>query len=575
MHELVIRGGMVVDGTGSPRRPADVAIDGGRLTAIGADVGDGRRTIDADGLVVAPGFVDLHTHFDAQGFWDPYLTPSPLHGVTTVVGGNCGFALAPLTPDATGYLRRMFARVEGIPLDVLESAVPWDWANVADFFSRLDGTLAVNAGFLVGHSALRRVVMGEAAAERTATDEEIAAIGDLLRAGLGAGGLGFSTGTGDAHNDAEGRPVPSRHAELAEFTALASICGDYAGTSIGFNPSIAINERDAEVMLAMTVAARRPVNWNVLMGWAAERDDVFRRLALSDRAAAAGGKIVALTLPRMEAARLTFHSGFILDAIDGWGEAMTLPLDEKMTMLSSPEARNRLGALAASTRTMVPVANWPDKVIVQTFTEETKRYEGRRVGDIAAEERKSPFDALLDIVVTDGLRTSFVTPRAPITDADWDVREALWRDPRTVIGGSDAGAHLDMMSTFTYTTDLFKDGVREQGRITTEEAVKLLAADPARLYGLVDRGVLAEGAAADVVVFDETMIAPAPVTTRFDLPGGGARLHADAIGIQHVLVNGQPIVSDRELTGTRPGVLLRGGRDSTTPSLSFDDALVH
>jgi N-acyl-D-aspartate/D-glutamate deacylase len=192
MHDLVIRDGDVVDGTGAARVRADVAVDNGRITAVGGDVGAGRRTINAEGHVVAPGFVDVHTHLDVQGFWDPMLTPSPFHGVTTVLAGNCGFTVAPLADGAAEYLMRMLARVEGMPLESLEQGVPWDWASTEEYLARLDGRLALNAGFSVGHSALRRVAMGDAATERAATAEELENMARLLRAGLDAGALGFS-----------------------------------------------------------------------------------------------------------------------------------------------------------------------------------------------------------------------------------------------------------------------------------------------------------------------------------------------------------------------------------------------
>ena len=217
MFEVLIRGGLVVDGSGGPAREADVALEGGRIARIGRIDEPARETIEAAGRIVAPGFIDVHTHYDAQAFWDPMLSPSSFHGVTTVVGGNCGFSIAPLSPDAGEYLMRMLARVEGIPLESLREGVPWDWASFGDYLTGLDGRLAVNAGFMVGHSALRRVVMGERAVGHEATPSEIEAMNALLRASLGEGGLGFSSTRSVAHNDADGQPVPSRHASREEL----------------------------------------------------------------------------------------------------------------------------------------------------------------------------------------------------------------------------------------------------------------------------------------------------------------------------------------------------------------------
>jgi N-acyl-D-aspartate/D-glutamate deacylase len=569
MHDLVIRGGQVVDGTGAERRTADIAVAGGRIAGVGSDVGEGAHTIDAGGRIVAPGFVDVHTHLDVQGFWDPTLSPSPLHGVTTVLGGNCGFTVAPLGGDAADYLMRMLARVEGMPLESLEQGVPWDWTSTAEYLDRLDGMLALNAGFMVGHSALRRVVMGDGATERTARPDELDRMVALLRAGLAAGAIGFSSTWSATHNDAEGRPVPSRHASAAELVTLAAVCGEFEGTSLEFLPGVGRWDTETEqVMLDMTVAARRPLNWNIIVGSARSRGHWREKLALSDRARELGGKIVGLVIPRIFGARFCFRSGFVLDAIDGWREPMALPPADKLALLSEPAGRARLAALAETTSGMGALTDWSAKVIVETFTDATKRYEGRTVADIAAEEGKAPFDALLDIVVADDLRTSFRNASDDDTEEDWAARAELWHDPRAVVGASDAGAHLDMLATFSFSTDLLAFGVREHGLLTTEEAVRLLTSVPADLYGLRDRGRLVEGTIADLVVFDESTVGPEEVSTRFDLPGGAGRLYAGAHGVGHVVVNGVPIVAAGELTGATPGTLLRSGRDTANPSLA-------
>ncbi|HEY2998560.1 MAG TPA: amidohydrolase family protein [Acidimicrobiales bacterium] len=568
MHDLVVRGGQLVDGTGARRRRADIAVDDGRVTALGSDVGAGALTIDADGRVVAPGFVDVHTHLDVQGFWDPTLSPSPLHGVTTVLGGNCGFTVAPLADGAGEYLMRMLARVEGMPLESLEQGVPWDWTSTAEYLDRLDGTLALNAGFMVGHSALRRVVMGDAATERAATPDEIDRMASLLRAGLAAGAIGFSSTWSSTHNDAAGRPVPSRHATAAELVALAAVCRDFEGTSLEFLPGVGRWDAATEqVMLDMTVAAERPLNWNIIAGSARSRRHWEEKLDLSDRARELGGKIVGLVIPRIFGARFCFRSGFVLDAIEGWREPMALPPAEKLALLSDPAGRAHLAELAEATTGMGTLTDWGAKVIVETFTDETKRYEGRTVADIAADEGKAPFDALLDVVVADDLRTSFRNASDDDTEEDWVARADLWRDPRAVVGASDAGAHLDMLATFSFSTDLLAFGVREHGLLSTEEAVRLLTSVPADLYGLMDRGRLAEGSVADLVVFDEATVGPEEVSTRFDLPGGAGRLYAGAHGVEHVVVNGVPIVAAGALTGATPGTLLRSGRDTTNPSM--------
>ena len=574
--DLVIKGGRVVDGTGSPARTADVGIQDGRIVAVGR-VGDtAARTIDVDGLIVAPGFVDVHTHFDVQAFWDPLLSPSPLHGVTSAIGGNCGFSVAPLDSAGAPYLMRMLARVEGMPLPSLEVAVPWDWRSTEDFLGRYEALHpAINAGFMVGHSALRRVVMGEDAVLRESTAEELAAMQDLLRSGLRAGGFGFSSTRAPSHNDAEGRPVPSRHASHEELIALAGVCREFVGTSLELVPGggLTFDVPVKDMMARMSVAAQRPLNWNMLQVTADNVDEVEGRLAAGDYARERGGKVVALSLPLADDARLNFDSGFVLDMIVGWKDMFQLPVGDRLRRLQDPAARSHLAELANDANnplgSRLNLNNWPGYLIVETFSEDTKRYEGRRVGDIAAEESKDPFDVLLDIVVADRLQTRICRMRKIETTADYEERVKRFRDPRVLVGASDAGAHLDVTGTFNYTTYLLSTYVREQGLLTTEEAVHMLTQAPAQLYGLSGRGVLVEGAAADVVAFDEGTVGTHPLVTRHDLPTGAARLYAEAIGVPYVVVNGVPIVEDGAFTGARPGVVLRSGRDSVTPSLAY------
>ena len=574
MLDLLIRNGDVIDGTGTPRRRADVGVRDGRVVSIDGTDEPARRTIDAEGRVVAPGFVDVHTHLDAQAFWDPDLSPSPLHGVTTVIAGNCGFTIAPLTEDAGRYLMPMLAKVEGMPLQSLRNGVPWNWRTTAEYLDALDGRLVINAGFMVGHSAIRRVVMGAAANERAATDDELARMTRLLRDGLEAGGFGFSTTTSDTHNDGEGNPVPSRFAEAREFIELARVCGEYEGTSLELLPQGAtglgpFGDDVAELMITMSATARRPLNWNVIQPAASNLDSCLAKLEVGDRAAARGGKVIGLTMPVDMKARFSFHAGFVLDVFEGWAAIMNASPEEKLRVLSDPQQRARMAEQAAGTTSMRHLAKWQDHVIVETFSPETAPYAGRRVGDIAEELGKEPFDALVDIAIADGLRTTFMRGTPAPTAADWEARLQIWNDPRAMIGASDAGAHLDMIAAFRYSTGFLEEAVRQHQLLPLERAIHLLTGAPARLYGLRDRGVLREGARSDIVVFDEDTVGSQPVGTRFDLPGGAGRLYAEAVGIDHVIVNGTEIAADGVYTGARSGTLLRAGRDSATPTLDL------
>jgi N-acyl-D-aspartate/D-glutamate deacylase len=567
MLDCVIAGGTVIDGTGAERRDADVGIRDGRVVAIGAVDEPSRERIDARGRVVCPGFVDIHTHFDAQVFWDPALTPSCFHGVTTVAGGHCGFSIAPLTPDAADYLLHMLARVEGMPVAALQEGVPWDWTSFGSYLDRLEGRIGLNAGFLVGHSALRRVVMGESAVGSEATPEQLDAMAALLEESLEAGGLGFSSSNAPTHNDADGQPVPSRHASREEFVRLAAAVRDHPGTTLEFLPTVGPFDESIHALVTdLSVAADRPLNWNVLVPSRFFPENHQSQLAAADYAARRGGRVVALTLPQMMSLRINLVSGFIFDALPEWAPVIALPHEERKRALADPAVRKRLdeGAHSEAAGALRAIAVWENMTVDETFAPGLEGLKGRKLGDIASERGVTPFDALCDLALEDDLRTSFMPFIPGDDDESWQLRAGVWDDPRAMIGASDAGAHLDMIDTFTLTTTLLGTAVRERKLLSLESAIRKITDDPARLYGFRERGRLAPGWHADIVVFDPDHVGAGPVHTREDLPGGAARLYADALGIDRVLVNGSEIVRDGELTGALPGHVLRSGRDTDT-----------
>ncbi|HVT22220.1 MAG TPA: amidohydrolase family protein [Mycobacteriales bacterium] len=574
MLDLLIRGGTVVDGTGTPGRVADVGVRDGRIVSIGASDEGATKTIDATGLVVAPGFVDIHTHYDAQLAWDPTASPSVQHGVTTVIGGNCGFTLAPAGPEHADYLTRLLARVEGMPLEALQQGLKWNWSSYGEWLATLDGNIAVNAGFLVGHSALRRVAMGDAAVGEQADDAQLSKMLMYLHDALDAGALGFSTSQSPTHNDGGGDPVPSRHASDAELVALARATGEHEGTTLeAIVPGClsGFSEDEVKLLTAMSTAADRPINWNVLAVSALMRDQVASQLAVSDRIAADGGRLVALTMPHSMKVRLSFLTGFVLDGFPGWRETMHLPVPERIKALKDPEVRRRLdeGARSPEAGLIGALSNWHRLKIVETFAPENADAEGKTVAQVMKERgagHESSFDVLLDIVIADELRTGISPDMPGETAEDWAARAEVWRHPHAVVGASDAGAHLDMMCGAIYSTSLLAHAVREHAVVSIEEAVRLLTDVPARLYGLVDRGRIVEGAHADLVLFDPATVAPGVERTRYDLPGGAPRLYADAAGISSVIVGGVEVCQDGTATGALPGTLLRSGRDTTTVS---------
>ena len=564
--DLAIVGGTVVDGTGAKGRRADVGIKDGRIVQVGELTEAAADTIDATGLVVSPGFIDLHTHYDAQAFWDNTLSPSPMHGVTTVIGGNCGFTIAPLTPQDGDYLMRMLARVEGMPLESLQQGVPWNWSSTAQYLDALDGTLLPNAAFLVGHSALRRVVMHDDATKREATPEEIDQMVALLRAGLEAGAMGFSSTWSSSHNDHTGVPVPSRHASREELLALCAEVKNHEGTTLEFIPAVGqFSDETFELMGDMSAAADRPLNWNLLQVYAQNWELVQHQLAGFEIAAKRGGQVLALTLPDTFRLRLNFKSGFILDILNGWDTLMALPDADKLAMLRDPEGRKKMNDLAQSTEGPTKsIGNWGGYQLLQTFTDKWKPFEGRIIGEIAAELKVDPWNLLCDIVVDDNLNTVIANQDKGQDRDTWEKRVQVWRDHRAVVGASDAGAHLDMIDSYAFSTTMLARAVREHNLMPLEEAVYHLTDRPARLYGLKNRGRIAEGWAADITVFNADTVGPGPAEMRFDLPGGAGRVYGESIGVEHVIVNGVPAVRNNVALDARPGTLLRSGRDTET-----------
>ena len=566
MLDVVITGGKVIDGTGRAAVAADIGIRDGIIVEIGDVTEAAHQHIDATDQVVTPGFIDIHTHYDAQAFWDTTLSPSPLHGVTTVMGGNCGFTIAPLAPEDGDYLMRMLARVEGMPLESLQQGVPWDWRTTGEYLDRLDGTLMPNAGFLVGHSAIRRSVLKDQATERAATPEEIIKMQNLLREGLAAGGMGFSSTWSTSHNDHTGSPVPSRHGTREELVALCSVVREFPGTTLEFIPQVGrFTDESFDLMAAMSVAANRPLNWNLLQVQAQNWEQVQHQLTGGDIAEAKGGRVLALTLPDTFRLRLNLRSGFVLDILPGWDKLMALDPATKLAMLRDPAGRAEMNRLAQSApEPLRSLANWGTYTLLETFSENWKRFEGLSIGAIATELNKDPWDALVDIAIDDDLNTVIASMDTGQTDASWEKRVEVWRDPRAIVGASDAGAHLDMIDSFSYATTLIARTTVDRELLPLAEAVHYLTGAPAALYGLKGRGTLAVGNAADIVVFDRHNIGPGEVFTKFDLPGGAGRVYGEANGISHVLVNGVPCVQHGEMLDARPGTLLRSGRDTNT-----------
>jgi N-acyl-D-aspartate/D-glutamate deacylase len=564
MLDVAILGGEVVDGTGAARRRADVGIRDGRIVAVGDLDEPAARRIDATGRIVAPGFIDVHTHYDAQILWDKQLSPSPLHGVTTVLGGNCGFTLAPMEEEAFEYLLAMLARVEGMPFDSVRAAVEPRWRTFGEYLDVLEGGVGINAGFLVGHSTLRRVALGKDW-QRAATGEEVEVMRRLLAQSLEGGALGFSSSLSDTHNDAAGDPTPSRFATDSEIVRLCAEVRSHPGTWLEFIPvatGVFPDDR-IDLMARMSAAARRPLNWNLLLVRPDLGDSYVRsRLAASDVALSQGGRVYGLTLPIPQTLHINLDSGFLFDSLPAWAEFIGRPPADKRRILRDPSVRYRLAQDATASQRI-----WydPERLRFESITSPAHAdLVGLTVADGARSRHTAPFELLFEVAADDDLRTGFVVPPQGDDPESWKRRAALWQDPRVLVGGSDAGAHYDMLDTFGYFTDFVGPSVRDRQLITLEEAVRLLTDVPGRAFGLIGRGRLSEGWAADVVVFDPTTIGTAGTEMRSDLPAGGMRLFAGAYGVESVLVNGESVVEHGELTDVLAGTVLRSGRDTET-----------
>ncbi|MEU7041200.1 D-aminoacylase [Streptomyces varsoviensis] len=575
MLDHLIRSATVVDGTGAPARVADLGIRDGRIAVVaepGAVTEEARTSEDAAGLVLAPGFVDPHTHYDAQLFWDPYATPSLNHGVTTVAGGNCGFTLAPLNPARPGdadYTRRMMSKVEGMSLAALEEGAPWTWSGFGEYLDALEGRIAVNAGFMVGHCALRRYVMGPDAIGGQPDEKQLALMLELFHEAMDAGAWGLSTTQSSTHSDGDGKPVASRHALPAELLALSRAVGQHEGTQLeaivaGCLDQFADDEID--LLVDMTAAAGRPLNWNVLTIDAAVPERVPRQLVPSERARRAGGRIVALTMPILTPMNMSLGTFCALNLIPGWGDILGLPVPERIAKLRDPDVRAEMLRRADSKEAGVfrRLANFGRYVIGDTYSAANEGLSGRVVRDIAAERSQEPFECLVEICAADDLRT-VLWPMPTDNDPDsWELRRRTWEHEDVMLGGSDAGAHLDRMCGAPYTTRFIGDCLRGRKLVSLERAVQMLTDEPARLFGLRSRGRIQEGYHADLVLFDPDRIDAGPATLVHDLPGDSPRLDSRAEGIVSVRVNGVETIRDDVVTGAVPGTVLRSGRDTKT-----------
>ena len=555
--DLAIRGATIYDGSGRPGHTGDLAIQGDRLVEVGGKVGAARREIRADGLAVAPGFIDSHTHLDAQVLWDPFLTSSCFHGVTSVVLGNCGLTLAPCKPEDRDILLRTFVRVEGMEMSVLRTAVEWSWTDVAGYLDAIArARTALNVGMLVGHCALRQYVMGENSVERAATAGEIAAMQSLLREALLAGALGFSTNQNPRHMRDDGKPLPSRLAAPEEISGLGQVLSELGRGVVQASSAPGGLDR-IDQLAEFSLAMGRPVVWNLIVHFWANPEFWREQLLATERAFKRGAQAWANTNARAFNNRFTLKNAQEFDEFPTWRALMFMSQEERKAAFQNPDIRVKLRWEAVEDpKPGTFHKRWDLVYIIKPALPKNAGLAGTSVADLARARGQEILDAFLDLALEEDLDTLFQTA---LTNGDPDAVAQIVASPYTVIGQSDAGAHLAIDAGFGYCTGLLGTFVREKKALPMEEAIRKLTGMQAEIFGIPDRGRLMPGLSADLVLFDPATVGPREPELAHDLPGGAARLVQQADGIRLVTVNGEVVLDGGALTGARPGRVLRGG----------------
>jgi N-acyl-D-aspartate/D-glutamate deacylase len=572
MLDLVLRNGWVVDGSGAPAQHADIGVVDGRVVEVGQVDDGGRREIELDGLVVAPGFVDLHTHYDAQVFWDPLLSPSPSHGVTTVISGNCGLTLAPMKPENQEFAVRLLANVEGIPVEAITSGVDFAWKTFPEMMSRLDTTpLGINLGLMVGHSAIRRHVMGPAASADGATEEQLSEMCRILDEALSVGGFGFSTATAPTHRDGDGCLTPPNFATAEEFIALSQVCQRHPGTALEFiarTSQQGFDDADTELMASMSSAANRILNWNTPVINKEDPTLHLRQLAACRMDAASNVCIVPMMMSQNHPLYYDLRRGYVHRTLPGWGWLFDLDIRERVNALRDPGVRQRLregleGPSVSSTS--IRLRRWEFYEVVEVGPKDMQGLKGQTIGDIARARGTDAYTTWMDLLVESEFDIGYAIAFYPGEDR-WvtETRKEFLSDAHVLVGASDGGAHMDMLVGGSSALRTLIEWVYQRQEFSLESMVHLLTDVPARLYGLEGKGRLQAGYAADLVVLNPEHLGVSPMRVARDLPADSPRLLSNASGVERVVVGGTDVYVDDVATGEMPGRLLRSGRDSRT-----------
>ena len=555
MTDVVIRNATIVDGTGAPARVADLAIAGGKIEAIGRNLGPATETVDADGRVLMPGIIDGHTHYDAQLTWDPWADPSPALGVTTIVIGNCGFTIAPCKPEDRDITMRNLTHVEGMSLDALRTGTRWDFESFPEYLAMLERQgVGPNVAAFVGHSSIRTFVMGTDATERAATEDEVARMVDLVRDGMKAGAVGFASSTNEQHNGENGIPMPSRLADDRELRALVTAMGESgrglymltrgSKTSVDYLETLAADSKRPVLMAAVFYNGTNPT--------------LAQKAVDETRAARArGNNVIAQVACCPLTMDFTLASPYLFEGMESWRPAMAVHGEALKRVYADESFRNGVRTeLRDFHGRRLFNSQWDKLNVVEVTKAKNAPLEGRSLADIAATGNRDPLDTMLDLGLEEDLATLFT---AVLLNAEDKGVAPLLQDPDTHISLSDAGAHLTFLCDAGFGLHLLGHWVRERGVLTLEEAVRRLTAQPAALFGITDRGRLAPGLAADLLLIDPKTVGRTPKRRVRDLPAGAARLTTDGIGIEGVWINGVRVSHGKGVIdpSQTPGKVLR------------------
>jgi len=553
-YDLLIRHGRVVDGSGLPSYVADVGVKNGKIAEVGRLNGSAAKTIDADGLAVAPGFIDHHTHLDAQILWDPYGTSEPQHGVTTVIMGNCGLTLAPVKPGDEDAIVKSFVRVEAIPRFALEQGVKWNWRTFGEYLDNLEGKIGINVGGLVGHIAVRHNVMGEESVERKATAKEVQQMRGLVLDAMQGGALGISTNRNERHMREDGKPVASR---LADDEELFALCDVLAERNAGVIETILGRNKIEHFQFYHELARRtqRPILWQSLQHRWSEPNLWREQLAAVEPIFRDGYRAYGLshTVPLIR--HFSLKNCQVFDEFPTWKNLMFLPEEIRKQAFADPETRKKLRADLADPRPTNFHRRWDIVRVEKVVKHANQQYAGKSVAEMAAMRNQNPLDAFPDLSLEEDLATTFWNSN---NGGDAQAMGEILRSPYVLVGTSDAGAHVQFGADFGYGTTLLGLWVRERQVMSLEQAIHKLTFHVASIFGLAGRGLLRPGYAADLAIFDPNTVNSHEPEWAHDYPAGSKRLIQRSDGMHYTIVNGKVIHEDGRMSGELPGQVVRG-----------------